>query len=188
MIKREIRVLGIDDAPFKKEVDKKVLVVGIVYRGGNYLDGVISDYVTVDGDDATDKLIALIKRTKHRGQLQMIMLKGLAVGGFNVIDIHKLWHKTKLPVLVVMKRLPRWGEFFSAMINAPNCREKAILVEKAGDITRANHLYIQSAGLTKKQAFEVLKICCTHGKIPEPLRVAHIIASGIVEGESRGRA
>jgi endonuclease V-like protein UPF0215 family len=188
MIKKEIRVLGIDDAPFRKGVDEKVLVVGVVYRGGNYLDGVISDFVTVDGDDATDMLISMIKRTKHRGQLQMIMIKGLAVGGFNVIDIKRLWHKTKLPVLVVMKRLPKWGEFFDAMKNAPNWKEKLDLVEKAGVITKSNHLYIQSAGLSDKDAFEVIKISCTHGKIPEPLRAAHIIASGIVEGESRGRA
>ena len=42
MIKKEIRVLGIDDAPFNKFKDKQVLVIAAFYRGGHFLDGVLS--------------------------------------------------------------------------------------------------------------------------------------------------
>ncbi|MBM3309562.1 MAG: DUF99 family protein, partial [Candidatus Altiarchaeales archaeon] len=47
-IKPEVRILGLDDGPFKQN-DKKVLVVGVVFRGGSFLDGVVSTKVRVDG-------------------------------------------------------------------------------------------------------------------------------------------
>ena len=66
MIKKEIRILGIDDSPFDKFRDKKVLIVGTVYRGGTYMDGVISTYAEVDGSDSAERIIEMIKRTRHK--------------------------------------------------------------------------------------------------------------------------
>jgi len=37
-------------------------------------------------------------------------------------------------------------------------------------------------------AAKIVRISATHSLIPEPLRIAHIIASGIKNGESHGRA
>lgn len=34
----------------------------------------------------------------------------------------------------------------------------------------------------------VLEATTLHGNLPEPLRIAHLIAGGIAAGESRGRA
>ena len=48
-------------------------------------------------------------------------------------------------------------------------------------------LWVQFYGLDKKKAEEIIKISATHSNIPEPLRIAHIIASGIILGESKGR-
>lgn len=187
-MKKEIRILGIDDAPFDKFKDKKVLVVGTVYRGGNYMDGLISCHADVDGSNSTDSLISLIKKTKHKAQLQAIMLKGIALGGFNVVDIKRLYKKTKLPVIVVMKKSPDLEDIRKALENVKNGSEKWNLIEKAGKITKILHLYVQSAGISNKSIREIIKITCMHGKVPEPIRVAHLIASGIATGESRGRA
>jgi hypothetical protein len=37
-------------------------------------------------------------------------------------------------------------------------------------------------------AARIIQITSTRSNIPEPLRVAHLIATGIVLGESRGKA
>jgi len=188
MIKKETRILGIDDSPFNKFKDKKVLVIGTIYRGGGFMDGLISTYVNVDGNDATEKIIEMVKKTKHRPQLQAIMLKGIAVGGFNVIDINELFKKTKLPVIIVMKEKPDFKKIEKALENLRDGKKKMEEIKKAGKIARIRHLYIQSAGISEGEISDLIKITCTHGKIPEPIRVAHLIASGIVLGESRGRA
>ena len=189
MVKQEIRILGIDDAPFSRK-QKKVLVVATVYRGGNYIDGLLSFYVKNDGNDATDKIIQAIKKTRHKEQLQCIMIDGIAVAGFNVIDIQKLNKATKLPIIVVMRKLPEIKKFLESLrkINKKGIR----LIKKAGKIKKmqvhGKDIYIQIAGIKEEEAKKILKISCTHSAIPEPLRVAHLIATGIHDGESRGRA
>jgi len=187
-MKKEIRVLGIDDSPFDKFKDKKVLVVGTIYRGGEFMDGLISTYAEVDGLDATEKIVEMIKKTKHRPQLQIIILKGVAVGGFNVINIQKLYKKTGMPVIVVMKDRPNFEDIEKALENFKDGRARMELIKKAGAIKKFGSLYVQHAGISGREVSELLKITCTHGKIPEPIRVAHLIASGVVLGESRGRA
>ena len=112
MLKKEIRVIGIDDSPFRKFKKGKVLVVGTVFRGGLFLDGVLSTKVSIDGNDSTKKLIDMINKCKFKPQLQCIFLNGIAVAGFNVIDVKELNKKTNLPVIVVIK------------IGRASCRER----------------------------------------------------------------
>ena len=40
---------------------------------------------------------------------------------------------------------------------------------------------------TKDKAADLLAATTSHGNIPEPLRLAHIIAGGVERGASRGR-
>jgi len=43
-------------------------------------------------------------------------------------------------------------------------------------------------GTTEAEVEKALSLTTVRGVLPEPLRVAHLIAAGIVRGESRGRA
>ena len=49
-------------------------------------------------------------------------------------------------------------------------------------------VYVQRAGLTLSEAGKMIERLAIGGRIPEPLRVAHLIAGGVREGESKGRA
>ena len=187
MLKKEIRVVGIDDSPFDKFKDKKVFVVGVFYRGGEFMDGVMSTRCTVDGTDSTSKIASLINKSKFKKQIQAIFIDGIAVGGFNVIDIEKLSKKTKLPVIVVIRNMPDFKKIYRILIKLKLKKQKA-LIEKLPQPTKVGKIYIQYKGTTLKKAKELLKITCTHRYIPEPIRVAHLIAAGIVKGESKGRA
>ena len=103
-IKQEIRILGFDDGPFKPRSHDKVLVVGVIYRGGNFLDGVIRTEVTCDRLDATDKIAEAVNKSRHKEELRVLMFKGITIGGFNIIDIKTLYEKTSLPVIIVMRK------------------------------------------------------------------------------------
>jgi len=186
-MKPEIRVIGLDDSPFKQHKKDNTLVIGTIFRGGNFLDGIISTKVSIDGNNSTDKLIKLINNTKFKPQLRCIMLDGIAFGGFNIIDIQKLHKKTKIPVMVIMRKQPNMKAIESALKKIKKYN-KFKLIEKAGPPIKINNIYVQFKGITKKQAEEILKITCTHSYIPEPIRVSHIIAQGIYFGESKGNA
>jgi len=187
-MKKEARIIGFDDGPFKKLKDKKTIVIGAIYRGGLCLDGLISFYVKVDGNDATQKLIKAINKTKHKGQLRYIITNGIAFGGFNIIDIKKVYKKTKLPLIVVMRKKPNMKKFVNAIKHLKDFEKRLKVLKKAGEIKKILHLYVQSIGIDKKAVEELIKISCTRSNIPEPLRAAHLIASGVVDGESRGHA
>ena len=187
MVKNEIRVIGIDDSPFNKFKDKKVLVVGVVMRGGLYVDGILSTKVSVDGDDATKNIIKMINNCKFKPQLQCIFLDGIAVGGFNVVDIQELNKKTNLPVIVVIRANPNIKKINETLLKI-NQKEKIKLIEKAGKAIQIKNIFVQTAGIKIEKAREILNIVCTRSLIPEPLRLAHIIAAGIISGGSKGRA
>ena len=187
MIKPEARILGIDDSPFDKFKDAKTLIIGTFFRGGSSLDGVMTTTVTVDGNDATAKIGAMVKKSKFYVQLQAIMLNGIAVGGFNVIDIQQLNIKTKIPVIVVMRGFPEVGKMKSTLLKL-GMKNKVGFIEKAGRICKAGKVYIQISGCSLETARELLKVSCTRSHIPEPIRAAHLIAAGIKLGESKGKA
>ena len=125
MVKTEARILGIDDSPFNKFKDKRTLLIGTFFRGGSSLDGVLTTAVKVDGSDSTEKIISMVKKSKFRPQLQAIMLNGIAVGGFNVIDIRKLATKTKIPVIVVMRNYPEAGRMAAALAKLHEAESQA---------------------------------------------------------------
>ncbi len=187
MIKDEIRVIGIDDSPFKKFKRGKVLVVGTVFRGGLFLDGILSTKVNIDGNDATKKLTDMINKCKFKPQLQCIFLNGIAVAGFNVIDVKELSKKTNLPVIVIIRRKPNIEKIKKTLIKIKK-KSKIRLIEKAGSVIPAGEIYMQITGIGIDKAKEILKIVCTRSLIPEPIRIAHLIASGITDGQSRGKA
>ena len=187
MVKKEIRVIGIDDSPFNKFEDSKVFVVGVIMRGGSWVDGILSTNVTVDGDDSTKKLIEMINKCKFKPQLQCIFLDGIAVAGFNVIDVKNLSKKTNLPVIVVIRRKPDISNIKKTLIKI-NKKNKIKLIENAGSVMQINDIFVQLTGIDLEHAKKILRIVCTRSLIPEPIRLAHLIASGVILGESKGRA
>ncbi len=191
-IKKELRILGIDDGPFKFKGKGKTILVGTVFRSGFWLDGLLTTKIKIDGLDATKKIIEMVNKSRHRDQLRVVMLDGLTFGGMNFVDINKLSNKTGLPVIVVNRRRPRFGKIKNALKYFKDSAKRWKFIEKAGKIQQVNignhNLYIQTAGIKLEDAQKILKLSCTRAKIPEPLRVAHLIAAGIVKGESKGRA
>ncbi len=186
-LKREIRILGIDDSPFDKFKDRKVLVVATFFRGGSSLDGVLSTYAKVDGSDSTAKIAELIGKSKFKTQIRAIMLDGIAVGGFNIIDIKKLNKKTNIPVIVVMRKRPNIEKIEKALIKL-KMEEKIRLLRNAGEIYQIDSIFVQIKGITLEKAKKIIRISTARALIPEPIRTAHLIAAGIILGESKGRA
>ena len=100
-IKSEIRVLGVDDGKFVPHTEGDVIVVGVVFRGGCCIDGVMHTNIAIDGFDATEQIASMINGSPHCKQLRLVMLNGITFAGFNVVDIKKLNLATKLPVIAL---------------------------------------------------------------------------------------
>jgi endonuclease V-like protein UPF0215 family len=182
-VKPEIRVLGVDDGPFTPRKGFAP-VVGVVFRGGYWLDGVLSTKVKVDGFDATDKIATMMVESPHYRQVRIMMLEGVTFGGFNVVDIKELNALTELPVIVVTRNKPDFREIHAAVKKLPNSTERWAAVQNAGQVfevhTRSldEKVYMEISGIRESDARRILQLTSTRSSIPEPLRVAHLIASG----------
>ena len=88
---------------------------------------------------------------------------------------------------MIIRRKPNIEKIKKILIKIGK-KSKIKLIEKAGSVVSVGDIYIQLTGLSIEKAKEILKIVCTRSLIPEPIRIAHLIASGITFGESRGKA
>lgn len=183
VIKPEIRVIGIDDGKFVPHIEGSVIVVGAVFRGGYSLDGVMHTHVAVDGFDATEKIAHMINNSSHCKQLRLVMLNGITFGGFNVIDIKKLHSATELPILALTPEKPDLEAVHNAINQMPKSEERWNLTVSAGTIhqitSKGKQLYMEAAGISTSDAQEIVELTATRSSYPEPLRVAHLIASGV---------
>lgn len=185
VVKPEIRVLGVDDGIFKPRTRGYVPVIGVVFRGGYWLDGVMHTKIKVDGMDATRKIAQMIIGSPHYKQLRVVMLDGITFAGFNVVDIKKLYAETKLPVITVTREKPNLKEIQEALKNLPKSEERWKAILNAGEPVEVSvkggkkRIYMQVVGITLEDAIKILKLTSTRSNIPEALRVAHLIASGI---------
>jgi endonuclease V-like protein UPF0215 family len=185
VIKPEIRVLGVDDGVFTPHVNGLVAVVGVVFRGGYWLDGVMHTKVEVDGFDATEKIASMIINSPHHKQLRVIMLNGITFAGFNVVNIKELSKEVKLPVIAVTREQPNFTEIREALKNLPESEERWKAIQSAEKMfevsTRSENekVYMQTSGILEGDARKILQLTSTRSSVPEALRVAHLIASGI---------
>ena len=184
--RRLSNVIGFDDAPFVRADRSDVALVGTVCSGTR-LDIVVRGSVKRDGWDAADVMAALV-REKSLVHVRAVLLQGITVAGFNVVDVHGLNAALGIPVLVVMRKRPRMALFLEAMQALPDFERREALVVAAGPPEPLRDVWIQRAGLTLAEAERLLENTTLHGNIPEPLRLAHIIAGGMTTGKSRGRA
>jgi endonuclease V-like protein UPF0215 family len=181
-------VIGFDDGPFdRNRRGGQVLLVGAVCARTR-LDGVLTGRIWQDGWNATARIAALVEGSAFADHIRAVLLNGITLGGFNVVDIHELARALDRPVLVVARRLPRLEKIRRALAHLPGGERRWRLIEQAGPMEPAGPVVVQRAGLTLGQARELVARTTLHGKLPEPLRLAHLIAGGLTTGHSRGRA
>jgi len=184
--KRYSNIIGFDDAPFPVEHRGPVAVVGAVFAGQR-LDGVLVGEVEKDGYDAARQLIEMVSNSKFAQHAQLLMLQGIALAGFNVVDVFTLHEELALPVLVVARRAPDYEAVRRALLGGiPGGAEKWDLIERLGPMQALGEVYVQRVGLTAEEAASAVRRSALHGHIPEPIRVAHLIAGAIGRGQSRG--
>ena len=184
--KRFSNVVGFDDAPFARDHKGAVQLVGTVYAGLRF-DGVLIGEVEKDGFDAAARLAELIVPSRFAEHIQLIILQGIAFGGFNVVDVFDLHARLGLPVLAVSRRKPDMASIQTALFaHIDQGRAKWAVLDRLGEMEPLGPVFVQRVGLSYEQAADVLGRFAINGNIPEPLRTAHMIASALVYGHSRG--
>lgn len=177
-IKKGARILGIAES-FEKDREKSILV-GIVYRVDGIIDGFTYTEAEVGGLDATDKIIDLYKEL-GREDINYIMISGVVISLYNVIDLHHIYYTLGIPIISItyeeseglvnyfMEKFPRdWHK--RLLIYFKNGERKKVL------LSNGHHIFIRHIGISEREAYRLVDKATLEGKYPEPIRVARLIA------------
>ena len=181
-VKRKIPLIGFDDGQFHlRKPQSRVPIVGAVMKGAAYLEGVLQDFMAVD-DGITQTILRMLRESPHLGQIRAILTPGITFGGFSVLDIHEIYEELAIPVIVIIHRYPDFGRIRKALFDHfPDGAQRWKLIQKAGkpNLDTSSGLYVQHIGCTFDICSQIIRLTTIQGKVPEPLRVAHLIASGL---------
>lgn len=187
--KPEARLVGFDDGPFTFEEDTTPLV-GVMTRGGGYVEAVMAGQVTVDGTDATDTVIDLIGDAGLLETAQAVVFNGGAVGGFNVLDLATLHDALGVPVAAVIRDPPDHDAVEAALAGHFDDADDRLAKLTAQPLEPVDlgegRVQVRRVGGSLEDLAGLLQANTIRGRRPEPLRIAHLVATAIAEGRSRG--
>ncbi len=184
-MKKSIHTIGIDDAAFIRNKSSSVFAFGVIMRGNQIVEGVLRTNITVDGLDATNKIISMIKSSKFFPILRLIFLSSSTIAGFNIIELKKMYDELLIPIIVVIPTKPDENKVNAALsklldmhiheklLNSNPPLEKLSFFNRMG---KQCSTFIQKQGIdTLEEVKVILKLCTNFSCIPESLRIAHII-------------
>lgn len=146
---RQIRAIGFDDAPFIRHLQKPVAVAGVICALTRF-EGMLWGHIQADGWDTTEQLSQLILNSKFHPQLHLVLLDGISMGGFNLIDLPRLTRQVKLPCVAVMRKLPNLRKMKQAISRLSEPERRLAILQRAGKIHAYPPFYFQVCGLVTK--------------------------------------
>ncbi len=186
-VKPMVRVMGLADGPFSWE-DKETVVVGAVVRLPGYVEGLFSTRVEVDGDNATARVIDMVRESGYVGQLRALMVKGASLAGFNVLDGGAIHSATGVPLITVNREEPDMDAVRAALAKHFDDWERRLALLEAGRPERVQNgefeLFCHGHGLDARQLGVMVRKATVQGALPEPVRLAHLMARTMVRGSS----
>ncbi|MCS6901204.1 MAG: DUF99 family protein [Myxococcales bacterium] len=184
---RTLRVVGFDDAPFRKVVGARVPICGVICANTRF-EGMVWGQVRRDGWGATNEICRLLIGGKFLPQVHLVLLDGLAFGGFNVVDLPRLAATLERPCVAVMRRLPNLAAVEAALQRLTRPAERMELFRKGGEIHQVGSFVFQAVGAGPAEIARALTRLSDRGNVPEALRLAHLIGSAVQRGQSGRRA
>lgn len=145
------------------------------------IDGAAFGFSTVGGRDATAAIFNIVNSLDRR-DINFIMLSGCVISWFNIIDPGELYTKTGIPVIGVTYEDSE-GLADDIKYHFPGDEERLAAYERLGRRDRfflktGYDVYLRSWGIDNNDAYTVCDSFTKEGRVPEPLRVAGIVAKG----------
>lgn len=181
-------VLGIDDGPFEKFAPEAFApLCGVMMEGADLVEAVALTRFPVDGEAATAFLANWIESLRFRPALHAVFFGGITLAGLALLEPEALALRLGIPVLVLNRKPPR-DEGLRDALRAAGLVDRIALLERAPVAFAHGDLHLSVSGASREEALALL--ACTRRKaaLPEPLRIAHLVARAVATGESRGRA
>jgi endonuclease V-like protein UPF0215 family len=176
LAKRGLRALGIAES-FSGRASSTM--AGVVMRKDLRIDGVALASLTVGGMDATDAVLSIITSLGRR-DINVTMVSGSVVAWFNILDPEAISRTTGLPLIVVTYEDSE-GLEGDILHHFPGDEDRLRAYRRLGDrvpvlLGEGAQVFIRPTGIAPEDAARILRDFTRDGKVPEPVRVARLVA------------
>jgi uncharacterized protein len=174
-------VAAVDDGAFARG-DRYAPLAAVIVSAPEQLEAARLGRVRVDGTDGTRRVISLLRSLPGLEGIRAVLLDGAVVGGFNVLDLDVLREALGVPVVAVTRRPPDFRRIGAALARwFPRSAERRLaLLQKHRLVpvpTRGAPILAAASGCGAAEAAWLVQRTSVRGYWPEPLRVAHLLAS-----------
>jgi len=173
--------VGVEDGSFQKGITQKALLAAVLLKGVS-IENIKITRITVDGLDATEKLAEIL----NEWEFGVVLLAGVSFAGFNVIDATEIHNRFRKPVIIITRTKPDNKAVKRALqTHFEDWKTRWRVFENLGSahkiIALENEppLYTETVGVDIKWAFNLIRALSVCGRVPEPIRVARLIARGL---------
>lgn len=183
-MKKGLHLAGVEDGSFEAFPRKKggLAVLCCAEMVGEKIEKVILSSVEVDGLDATEKLSRMLEGTRA----EAVILGGITFAGFNIINPMVIHQETHIPIIICSRDEPDNDAMLAALRgHFKDWEDRWRIVESLGvvhkTVPKAGEppLYFEVVGGSTRWAEDVLGSSAIVCRIPEPVRVARLIARGV---------
>lgn len=176
--KKGLRGLAIAESFRETHATSKL--AGVVMRRDFVIDGFVFGHATVEGDDATESILAMYRKL-NRQDISFLLVSGLIISMYNIVNIKKLWQEFQIPIVGVTYEESD-GIEEAIKHHFPNSYASKIdQYRNLGPrikigLHTGHELYVRVEGCETNEAKRLLDALTLQGSIPEPLRVAQLLA------------
>ena len=177
-------IRGLSIAESFTQNSKKSILVGVVMRRDLVIDGFVIGKTTLSGNDATDEILEMYEKL-NRPDVSYLLISGVIISLYNIIDIKKLYKKLNIPIIAITYNDSSGIE--DALKHHFHDRAKSKIDEykKLEERTKIKlktnlDVYIRNEGCSLSDVQKLLNELTLQGSIPEPIRVAQLLARTIL--------
>jgi len=155
-------------------------LAGAVVRASRVVDGIEFSSCTVGGSDATAGVVDLWTRL-GREDVRYVLVAGVALAWYNVVDLRRVHEATGRPVLAVTFEASEGlepslrDEFDGEALERRLAAYEALPARRRVDVGD-EAVFVRCVGLERDAAARVVRAFTSSGGRPEPLRVARLAA------------
>ncbi len=181
--KKGLRGLAIAES-FHQNSEKSILS-GLVMRRDFVIDGFVFGTATLDGDDATESILKMYDEL-NRPDISYVLISGLIISLYNIVDIKKIHEKLQIPIIGVTYNESE-GIDSAIKHHFPNSYESKIKqYHKLGNrekitLHTSSDIFVRRQGCDLHEVKHLLNELTIQGSFPEPLRVAHLLAKSLLQ-------
>ena len=181
--KKGLRGLAIAES-FRQNSTRSILS-GLIMRRDFVIDGFVFGSATLEGNDTTDQILHMYEEL-CRSDISYLILSGLIISMYNIIDVKKLHDSLQIPIIGITYNESdgiegaikhHFPKSFESKIN----EYKKLGKRERITLHTSYDLFVRYEGCTIYEVKQLLNELTLQGSVPEPLRVSQLLANSLLQ-------